>query len=229
MGLIAGATRNYSWGQDTSRSMRANRGRDLVAAGLAGDDQLFADEAGGAEAYLSSIIGDSLTSKIISTKAYMIPTDADDLDEYFDASGSIVTLEDGEEYPWYISAYMSSLNGASATKEGFLEWANGTNASVSASRLSGVESDYVDMLISNSEHGISGLTPRQLMAGAAEMMQYIDQGKFSEYLLNDASIIDTYSQAYSNLPAYSSMAQIVEGISDTSGKSKGYKIRDLVG
>ena len=93
-----------------------------------------------------------------------------------------------------------------------------------------METTYLNDIIQNTGYGISGLTQRQTLTGASTILDAIERGGIQSLLFdNEQEVLDAYMSAYENMPAYVSMAQAIEGITDESGNSMGYRIRDLVG
>lgn len=115
------------------------------------------------------------------------------------------------------------------TADNYASWARAYNLTKRQRQLSSIEADYINTLLNNMQYGISGLTRRQLVAGAKEMLQHVDNGTLDQYMQNDASVVQAYSTAYDSLPTYSSVAHIIETAGILKENGSKYLIRDLAG
>lgn len=191
---------------------------------------------------LSSIVGEGLSGKLVRAGAQFY-----DIDTGAWSSGTTKTVDGGGivfnptknddgngNISWDISNLPEDVqtwirekqkNGETINYEtlsvnDYIGWARRKNESIGRTALSDIEGDYYDTLINNAAYGISGLTTRQKIAGANTILGHIAQGTVGNLLLStESDVIDAYMSAYENMPAYVSMAQIVEGT--------GHNIREL--
>ena len=213
-----------------TEAMYASAMRGRVESG----ETLSEDEAKA----LSSIVGERLSGKLVRAGAqfYDINTGAwsSGTTRTVDGGGIVFNPTKDDDGNGNISWDISNLpedvqtwirekqkNGETINYEtlsvnDYIGWARAKNESIGKTALSDIEGDYYDTLINNAAYGISGLTTRQKIAGANTIFGHIAQGTVGNLLLStESDVIDAYMSAYENMPAYVSMAQIVEGISDT--------------
>lgn len=104
----------------------------------------------------------------------------------------------------------------------YREWAMDQNADKVRGAFNEIEQEYIEMLVDNAKYGIEGLTVRQAIGGADEILSAVHAGDVTTLLANtDQGVVDAYMQVYKNMPAFVSMAQAVEEMGE------GFDIRDL--
>lgn len=82
-------------------------------------------------------------------------------------------------------------------------------------------------LISNAGRGITGLTSTQRRAGANQIVNAIQNGQVSPYLLQDDSMIQDYLGGYKNLASVASMAQVIESMGKRKADGTKFTIFDV--
>ena len=90
------------------------------------------------------------------------------------------------------------------------------------------EEAFMKILDQNALYGINRLTSQQSLQGAENILGYISRGEYSNYLSNDATMVDTYLSQFSNFGTYASMAHILEDAKVSDGADGFYTMNDIL-